>query len=561
MVINEEEKDTSTQFKLSVSILDPDKFVKANNFQEVTNPLYFIRDNIPSADGLLSNEIFGITKEERANIFAYINLNGIFIDPSCYKAWCRMDRRIKEIVHGTKKFKIIDGDFVEDPNGKCGVKFLKDNIDQIKIRSTGSSKRDDKIKYIYANKHNMFITKFMVIPPFYRDVNTTKGNIGVGAINKMYTSLIIATKALKDTADFGFSVDDANRGRIQEILVNIYDWFCGNRNDSVDQDAVGLSHKLGIIKRANLSKTTDYASRLVLSAPDLRVETLDDLMVTMEQSAVPLASICATFYPYMIFAIKRMFDDWFSGNSTIETITPKGKVERYRIVEPQIQFSDEVIKAELKRFIHGFGNRFIPVNAEVEPIFGDGPRKKVALRFKGYDNMHASNDDSGQSILVSRRMTWLDIFYMAACEVSEGKVILITRFPIDSKYNQFPTKIVVSSTKETEQIYYGETFYKWYPKIREEDIGTDTSNKFIDTLNICNLFLKAIVGDYDGDTASVKGCYTLESNEELIEHIHSKANYINSSGTNIREWSNEAVQCLYNLTKVLSGTKLDAVEF
>ena len=35
--------------------------------------------------------------------------------------------------------------------------------------------------------------------------------------------------------------------------------------------------------------------------------------------------------------------------------------------------------------------------------------------------------------------------------------------------------------------------------IREEDIGSNTSNRFIDTLNICNLQLKAIGGDYDGE--------------------------------------------------------------
>mgnify|MGYP007092389746 FL=1 len=37
-------------------------------------------------------------------------------------------------------------------------------------------------------------------------------------------------------------------------------------------------------------------------------------------------------------------------------------------------------------------------------------------------------------------------------------------------------------------------YYPKYPKIRQEDIGTDTSNKFIDTLNISNLFLNGIGG-------------------------------------------------------------------
>ena len=37
-------------------------------------------------------------------------------------------------------------------------------------------------------------------------------------------------------------------------------------------------------------------------------------------------------------------------------------------------------------------------------------------------------------------------------------------------------------------------FYKNYPLIRQSDIGTNTSNRFIDTLNISNLYLDGIGG-------------------------------------------------------------------
>ena len=118
--------------------LNVDKFIKANGIQEVTDPVFFIKDGIPTAKGLLSNEIFGITKEERANTFAYIDLHGWFLNPLAYKIWFRMDGKIKEIVHGTKKFSIDDhGHFVEDENGSNGVKFLKDNMDKIHISPTG----------------------------------------------------------------------------------------------------------------------------------------------------------------------------------------------------------------------------------------------------------------------------------------------------------------------------------------------------------------------------------------------------------------------------------------
>ena len=44
----------------------------------------------------------------------------------------------------------------------------------------------------------------------------------------------------------------------------------------------------------------------------------------------------------------------------------------------------------------------------------------------------------------------------------------------------------VLSTIETEPMVIGNKFYKWYPKIRQEDIGKDTSNMFIDTCNVAN---------------------------------------------------------------------------
>ena len=66
----------------------------------------------------------------------------------------------------------------------------------------------------------------------------------------------------------------------------------------------------------------------------------------------------------------------------------------------------------------------------------------------------------------------------------------------DSYFNQYPTKIRISSTTKTEPMIIDNKFYKNYPLIRQKDIGANTSNRFIDTLNISNLYLDGIGGDY-----------------------------------------------------------------
>ena len=42
----------------------------------------------------------------------------------------------------------------------------------------------------------------------------------------------------------------------------------------------------------------------------------------------------------------------------------------------------------------------------------------------------------------------------------------------------------------------GNKSFKHYPFIRQEDLGANTSNRFIDTMNISNLYLDGIGGDY-----------------------------------------------------------------
>ena len=207
---------------LRLEILDVEKFVTVNNCQPVTNPRSFSRDSIPSDDGLLSNRIFGITQADRAGIFGYIDLNGWFIDPSCYKTWIGIDKNIRNIVHGTDTYRINDlGEIVQDPAGKTGIEFLRKNINKIKFKSSGSIKRDLRIQYLEKNRDRIFIRKYIVIPPFYRDKNTTSSRVvGLGGVNKLYNNLIVAANAITATQDYMFDASDAMNGTVV-ILIRI----------------------------------------------------------------------------------------------------------------------------------------------------------------------------------------------------------------------------------------------------------------------------------------------------------------------------------------------------
>ena len=81
--------------KFTIEQLDQRQFIKDNpSTKEITNPSMFNATNGPTSDGLLSNEIFGITKDERSGIYGFINLHGNFINPYYYKIWCKIDKNI-----------------------------------------------------------------------------------------------------------------------------------------------------------------------------------------------------------------------------------------------------------------------------------------------------------------------------------------------------------------------------------------------------------------------------------------------------------------------------------
>lgn len=103
--------------------------------------------------------------------------------------------------------------------------------------------------------------------------------------------------------------------------------------------------------------------------------------------------------------------------------------------------------------------------------------------------------------------------------------------------------------------------YKWFPKIRQEDIGTNTSNKFIDTCSIANPYCNLMGADYDGDQVTVSGVFSVEANEELSKFKDSNAQFITLSGINGRIATGEAIQAMYNLTLVLPGTELTDPKF
>ena len=547
-----------------IEVLDHNKFIKVNDVQEVDDPVFF-NGPTPSTRGLLSNEIFGITKQERNGIFAYISLNGHFMNPVMYKALKRINNKIEKIVHGTHKYKIdSQGELVEDENGNTGIEWLYKNFDKLKFKPNGSFGRDQRIKFIKQEKDKLWIDKFVIMPAGYRDVesSTSSGNIGVGEINKIYSSLIISARSIKETAEYGVGISDTIRGRLQETLLQVYDW-CGKGTTISGQKTPGnLPGKTGLIKKGLLYKTIDYSTRLVMSAPELKYESIDDIMVDMNHAGLPLSSALVNFKPFVLFWLRRFFENEFAGKQEY-TVIKNGKEFNVPLSDYQIMYSDVELEKQIENFVFGYSDRLKTVKVPVDMVELAERAKKdknivfqkdgYVLNFKGYnipiENIsNDENKDFSSYPVINRNLTWCDLFYIAVCEMTKDKHCLITRFPIDKYLNQFPSKIRIKSTIRTIPVVVNGVVYKWYPNITQEMIGKNTASMFNDTLSICNGLINGMGLDYDGDTAIVKPVYTVEANEECDRIMNSNVQVIGFDGKIHRDVSKECIQSLYSMT-------------
>lgn len=466
---------------MKIDIFDVKEFIDANNLQEVTSPVLFQRGNIPNPNGLVSNEIFGVTTKSRRETYAYIDLHGYFFNPHIYKAIRRMFRNIDKIVNGEQYYSINDkGYLVLDENGDTGIEWLYNNWDKIKWEdkdSTASvSMRDERINLLNnCKKNEIFMHYQIVIPAFYRDIKSSSNGGETDDINNMYARLIRLCSLVENKDLFDFQFNSTNY-TIQMTIVSIYEYF----RDKIKK-------KGGLIRKYLLGKNTDYATRTVITAPTFHADRPDDLFVDFEHAALPISQICSLAYPFIIHYVKEFFERELidmENSKNIYDINTDSIVDSVEIDSPETFYSEKYLKKSIDTFIKDPESRF---NIIEVPVKGN---KKYGLSFNG-KRLDASNKSELASIS-GRPMTWTDLLYMACEYVTRDKHCLITRYPLLDEFGIFPSKIRVTSTTKTMVMQVGDYIYKWYPCIDLDTPKDKIGSKFIDSVQFSNSYLAGI---------------------------------------------------------------------
>lgn len=513
------------------------KFIMVNKLQEVTNPIIFDRGNVPTSDGLLSYEIFGTNTSERKTTFAYLSLNTPLFHPVVYKSLLRMEKRIEYIIQGSKNYDIDkDGQLVEvEEGGNTGITWLYKNWEKIKWKRNDSRMRNERIDMLESlDKDVIFPKQFIVIPAFYRDVDMSMGGDKpkVHITTQMYSELIRYASIVAQSNTFDFMIN-TTKYQMQMKLVDIYNELKSK-----------IEKKNGLIKKSLLGKSVDYGVRTIISSPTIDNNRPEDMTTDAMHTGIPLFMVCSMLTPFIVHWVNNFFRREFEGTAAKYPIMTHKGLQYVALDNPTTYFNEEYVRKAIDRFIHSPYSRFDKIELPIMKEFK--PKHPVYLRFKGHDDPSKGESSS----IIDRPMTWTDILYMAAVEMSEDKYVYTTRYPISSiTSGSYVSKIHVLSTIQTRPAFINDRVYKHYPVIDLDLPPEKIPTQFRDTTTICNVYLQQMGADYDGDQVTLKIPFTQEANAEAREKMLSKTQVLSSFGKNFRTTTNEMIQTLYMLTK------------
>ena len=421
--------------KFFIDILNIDDYVSKNQLKEVTSSTLFNRNSSePHVDGLLSYKIFGLPGEPaRKLLYGYVNLNDKFVHPHVYKLLTTLKREIfRDIINGVGSFIVdngelkrviaTDGDMKIKTGAKVGTgtNFLYEIWDKLDFSVTPDTAQQTKeVKQTLGilKKDEVFVTKWLVIPAFYRDVdlNTNKRN----EYNTFYIRLLELASLIKaSTTMFSlFSTTDAHK-RIQQTLNDIYSLFVLN--------TVGGSK--GFIQNNVIGKTTEYSARLVLSGADFNATNPAEAETSFTHSALPLSVTIKIFLPFVAYSLRQWFRNYFSGSDFVYYYDKDKTLQR---IEVDPTFDDILSIKKLQKRVNLYeeskSHRLEPVT-----VRGLDGKEYPLMYFYGGELITANHLTRAgflaeQTPKVLRPMNWTELFYIAAYEITKDKFISYRR--------------------------------------------------------------------------------------------------------------------------------------
>ena len=509
---------------MELTVLNINKFVDVNKLRPVTELTFFEATGTPTDGGLFSLSIFGRAgSDDRRRRWGYIDLGGKFLHPLIYKTLCQLDRKFADLIGCQRRVRLSrTGEFIEceegEPGAWTGLDSLYANWEKISWGTAeAGSQRAERVNLLkIVPKELAFVTKWPVMPASYRDVDSSSGSRikQIPKINYLYIQVMTSSPTTVSGLLFA---DGARKRRAQDALLELH-------HSTLEL----IAGKKGLIQDRVLGKYTDWAVRGVLSGPALaKADHPGDQEVPFGSMGIPLYLIVNMYQPFLIKRIGEILDIYADGNAERLLVRSdkdgvKDPVYTEIPYDARVQLGPDLYKKWIARFMRSQENRLDKLSVTT------GKGKEITIPL--YD------------AYLGRPTTLLDLFYIAAADVIADKYVVFTRYPVEDFRAPHYAKPVILTTEATTSQSIRDRVFKTYPAV-------DANMRWVDSFRINASYARAMGADFDGDTHRVVGLFTQEANAEAERMIQKATNFCDGQGQYGRPLGNEAVLCLYALTK------------
>jgi DNA-directed RNA polymerase beta' subunit len=234
---------------MKLQLLDIEKFIEKNKCGEVTNAK--VTPKGFEIGSLWDERVFGnIGSKDRKSKFGYIHFKTKVIHPVVYTMLKVCSETTSKIVDKKVNYIVSNKQYIEDVNGETGIPFLIRTLPEIDLQLMAKKEKVANASFLEANKHNLLIDKFIVIPASYRDIDISKKDSMqmMSEVNNLYKDMLYINSQLS-----GDEFLDA-------ILV---EKLQGSLNKLVTWIQAQLKGKKGVLRGSMLKKRMDYSTRLV----------------------------------------------------------------------------------------------------------------------------------------------------------------------------------------------------------------------------------------------------------------------------------------------------------
>ena len=530
---------------MNKDIIDFDKLINVNGLVEVTNPIHFNKDRIPTEDGLFSHEIFGPPGSfRRKQTPAIIDLGALFIHPHVFRELCVLKRDFTDMFAGRGWFKFNETNkqFEKEPldemktypdNYGTGVAFFVKYWDKFEWKKAKSKKMQNKQAMTKIIGKDIFVRHWLVMPAHYRDISYDDSTIG--PINKFYKKLITNSMSLKHSAMDLESASNMIHATIQNTLVELHEYLQGV---SVGYHSTGK----GMVQTKVLGKNIDYGIRTLISAPTKDSNTVKDSLTSFTHTAVPLSMCITGFLPFIQGWVRSWATNIVNNRPSIYCYNPTTKENSLIELDPdwESDFTGDGVTKMIEMFNGSKSHRFDPVTIKC----ADNIYRPFAL----IDETDKINSDGTVKILKEPRIfTLTDLFYQSAMDVCSDKHVQLTRYPILNHTTTYSSQVNVRGTVNSKKFTYNGVEYSRYPVIDLSLKDWEIESQFVDSTEVSQMYLPQLDADFDGDQIHIRSLLSKQANAAAARAIRSKLNAVSLDNRMFKHPGQVTEHVMYNL--------------